>query len=162
MRDTITAFADTDKDASQDPGEPRGAATKAWTLPVTTPLCEIRITNGGWIVTASGDRASFGGNARANASGQTSGQEEYQDHGPVQPLNVHSINVLAIVCEGTMQASIFGQATINGSGSFYYRIRVWDLAEPGIGHDRYWMLLQTGYNSGEHVLRGGNVQIRRQ
>jgi hypothetical protein len=54
-----------------------------------------------------------------------------------------------------------GQATIDGSGSFYYRIRVQDVAEPGKGMDTYGILLQTGYNSGEQKLGGGNVQIRR-
>jgi hypothetical protein len=76
-------------------------------------------------------------------------------------MNVHSINVQAIVCEGATQASIYGQATINGSGSFNYRIRVQDNGEPGAGHDRYGILLSNGYNSGEQLLGGGNVQIHR-
>ena len=161
--DVITAFADTDRDGMQDVGEPIGGATKTWVLPVTTPLCEIKITNGGWIIAANGDRATFGGNAKASESGDTQGQEEYQDHGPVQPMNVHSINVLAIVCDGVgEEASIYGQATIDGSGSFFYRIKVRDRGEPGAGMDTYWMLLQTGYTSGDQVLRGGNVQIHRQ
>ena len=161
--DVITAFADTDNDGTQDLGEPSGGATKTWVLPVTTPLCEIRITNGGWIIAANGDRASFGGNARASETGDTQGQEEYQDHGPAQPMNVHSINVLAIVCDGPgKEASIYGKATIDGSGSFFYRIKVRDVAEPGAGSDTYWMLLETGYTSGDRVLRGGNVQIQRQ
>jgi hypothetical protein len=159
--DTITAYADTDADNTQDPGEPTGAATKMWVLPVTTPLCEIIITKGGRITANNGDRATFGGNAQSSASGATKGQEQYQDHGPAQPQKVHSINVLAIVCEGTTRASIYGRATINGSGSFFYRIIVQDLAEPGVGRDTYGILLQTGYDSGEKVLEGGNVQIRR-
>jgi Bacterial Ig-like domain (group 1)/Beta-propeller repeat len=159
--DAITAFADTDDDGTQDVGEPSGAATKTWVLPVTTPLCTITITNGGRITANNGDKASFGGNAKADAKGKTSGQEQYQDHGPAQKMNVHSINVLAIVCQGTTQASIYGQATINGSGSFFYRINVRDLGEPGVGKDTYWILLQNGYNSGEHKLEAGNVQIRR-
>jgi hypothetical protein len=160
--DAITAFADTNNNGAQDPGEPSGAATKTWVLPVTTPLCTIKITNGGWITTVNGDMATFGGNAQSSASRQTTGQEEYQDHGPVQPMNVKSINVQAIVCDGTTQASIYGQATINGVGSFFYRIKVQDLGEPGVGKDTYWILLQNGYNSGEQVLQGGNVQITRQ
>jgi hypothetical protein len=161
--DVITAFADTDNDNTQDAGEPMGAATKTWMLPVTTPLCEITITNGGRITALNDDRATFGGNAKSDAAGNTQGQEEYQDHGPAQPLNVHSINVLAIVCDGLGQeASIYGQATIGGAGSFFYRIKVKDLGDPGVGQDTYWILLQSGYNSGEQVLEGGNVQIRRQ
>jgi hypothetical protein len=159
--DAITAFADTDNDNTQDTGEPSGAATKAWVLPVTTPLCEVKITNGGWITAANGDHSTFGGNAKSSATGQTEGQEQYQDHGPAQPMNVHSIDVQAIVCDGTTSASIFGQATIDGVGSYYYRIRVQDLGEPGTG-DTYEILLQNGYNSGEQVLGGGNVQIKRE
>jgi hypothetical protein len=55
-------------------------------LPVTTPGCEIKITNGGWIIAMNGDRASFGGNAKADADGNVTGNEEYQDHGPAQPM----------------------------------------------------------------------------
>src|SRR6185503_3273667 len=116
--DAITAYADTDGDNTQDVGEPTGGATKAWVLPVTTPLCEIKISDGGRITALNGDTATFGGNARSSASGQTSGQQTYQDHGPAQDMTVKSISVLAIVCESFMQASIYGQATINGSGSF--------------------------------------------
>jgi hypothetical protein len=159
--DAITAYADTNSNNIREAGEPNGAAAKTWGLPVTTPLCTITITNGGRITANNGDRASFGGNAKADAKGKTSGQQQYQDHGPAQKMNVHSINVLAIVCEGTTRASIYGQATINGSGSFFYRINVQDLAEPGVGKDTYWILLQNGYNSGEHKLEAGNVQIRR-
>jgi hypothetical protein len=161
--DAITAFADSDNDGTQDTGEPSGAAAKTWVLPVTTPHCEISITNGGRITALNGHRATFGGNAQSSETGETQGQEQYRDHGPVQPLNVHSINVMAIVCDGPgLEASIYGQATINGAGSFFYRIKVRDLGEPGAGFDTYWILLETGYTSGEQTLEGGNVQIRRQ
>ncbi len=139
------------------------ASRAAWlrkpgSCPITTAGCEI--TNGGWIIAANGDRASFGGNAKANESGETQGQQVYQDHGPVQRLNMHSINVLAIVCDGSTRASIFGQATIDGSGAFNFRINVQDLGGPGRGQDTYWLLMD-GYNSGEQMLGGGNIQIRR-
>ena len=153
--DSINAFADTDNDNVQDPGEPSGVAEKNWVLPVSTPLCEI--SNGGWIIAANGDRATFGGNAKANASGETQGQQEYLDHGPTQRLKMQSINVLAIVCDGSTRASIFGQATIDGSGVLNYRINVQDL---GKGPDTYQLLID-GYNSGEQILRGGNIQLRR-
>ncbi|MBI2466589.1 MAG: hypothetical protein HYV62_02015 [Candidatus Rokubacteria bacterium] len=45
--------------------------------------------------------------------------------------------------------------------SFFYRINVQDLGEPGAGQDTYGILLQTGYSSGDQTLEGGNVQIRR-
>jgi hypothetical protein len=159
--DAITAYADTDNDNTQDAGEPAGAATKDWMLPPTTPLVEVKITEGGRITAANGDQATFGGSAKSSESGATEGQQHYRDHGPAQPLNVSSINVLAIVLESPTRASIYGQATIDGSGSFFYRIQVQDLGEPGVGQDTYWILLQTGYNSGEQVLEGGNVQIHK-
>ena len=156
--DTITAFADANNNNVQDAGEPSSVAEKTWVLPASTPRCEI--TNGGWIIAANGDRATFGGNAKANENGETQGQQVYQDHGPAQPLKMLSLNVLAVVCDGTTRASIFGQATIDGSGVVNFRINVQDLGEPGKGQDTYWLLMDD-YNSGEQVLRGGNIQIRR-
>lgn len=158
--DTITAFADTNEDGDQDPGEPSGAATKTWVLPVSTPGCEVTISNGGQITANNGDKATFGGHALVSSSGEeVSGQQEYQDHGPVQPMNVHSINVLATACSvDRTEATIFGEATIDGSGSFDYRIRVKDAGEPGT-NDQYGILLSNGYFSGDQTLEGGNVQI---
>jgi hypothetical protein len=157
--DTITAFADTDNNTVQDSGEPSGRAEKTWVPPATTPSCEI--SNGGWIIAENGDRATFGGSAKADESGATQGHQQYQDHGPAQALKLQSINVLAVVCDGTSRASIFGQATISGMGIVNYRINVQDLGSgPGKGQDTY-QLLTDGYDSGEQVLQGGNVQIRR-
>jgi Bacterial Ig-like domain (group 1)/Beta-propeller repeat len=156
--DTITAFADADSNNVQDPGEPSGVATKIWVLPLSTPLCEI--TNGGWIIAENGDRATFGGHAKADASGETQGQQEYLDHGPTERLNVQSINVLAIVCDGSTRASIFGQATVNGLGVVNYRINLQDLGVPGKAGDTY-QLFSDGYDSGEQPLGGGNILIRR-
>ena len=51
--DAISAFADTNNDTAQDPGEPSAAATKVWTLPTTTPLCQVKTGTGGTI-TANG------------------------------------------------------------------------------------------------------------
>jgi hypothetical protein len=160
--DAIEAYADNDNDQVQDPGEPFDTATKTWTLPTSTPLCEAKITQGGWITANNGDRGSFGGNAKADQNGDPSGNENYQDHGPAQPMHVKSIEITAITCnQQRTQATIFGQATIDGTGSHTFRIDVQDLAEPGKGVDTYRILLDTGYDSGEHTLQGGNVQIHK-
>jgi hypothetical protein len=158
--DAIHAYADTDKDNRQDPGEPFGDTTKTWVLPVSTPGCEVKITNGGWITATNGDRASFGGNAKVDADGNVSGNEEYQDHGPAQPMNVHG-NILVVVCESETQATIYGKATIDGAGDFFYRLNVQDNNEPGVGADKYWITVATAptYTSGNQTLHGGNVQI---
>jgi hypothetical protein len=121
--------------------------------------CSALITNGGWIIAANGDRANFGGNARLNASGVPSGQEEYQDHGPATPMNVHSINVLAVVCTSDRHlADIYGQATINGSGAYYYRIEVTNTQGSGVAQT-YWISLSNGYTSGPQPLQGGQITI---
>jgi hypothetical protein len=158
--DTIRAFADTDEDNSQDPGEPSDTATKAWVLPPSTPGCEVIITEGGRITANNGDRATFGGNAKLSEDGVPTGQEEYTDHGPAQPLKVKSTRILAVTCsEDRREATIFGEATVDGSGSHLFRIRVTDNGEPGT-NDIYGILLSTGYASGDKQLEGGNVQIR--
>ena len=149
----IHAYADLNNSNSQDPGEPFDDATKTWVVPASTPGCEAKITNGGWIIAMNGDRASFGGNAKADADGNTSGEENYQDHGPATPFHLHG-NVLAVVCNRDGSATIFGEATIDGSGSHAYRIDVQDNAEPGKGEDKYRMQVD-GYDSGDQVLRGG-------
>jgi hypothetical protein len=129
-------------------------ATKTWGFPTSTPGCKV--TYGGRITARNGDKATFGGNAFGNGP---SGQEEYQDHGPATDMNVHSISVEAVTCstDGT-SASIFGFATIDGAGSFEFRIDVQDLGEPG-SSDTYRIRLSNGYDSGTQTLNRGNVQI---
>jgi hypothetical protein len=126
------------------------------------PYALFKITNGGWIIANNGDRANFGGNAKADEDGNVSGQEEYQDKGPADPFNLHG-DVTVIVCDTSdpTRATIFGDATIDGSGSHTFRIDVRDFAEPGKGVDTYRMRVNA-YDSGEQVLRGGNIQIHRQ
>jgi hypothetical protein len=154
--DVITAFADTDNDTVNDPppADPEDTARKAWVLPGSTAGCKV--TYGGRITAANGDKATFGGNANADG---LKGQEQFRDHGPVVDINVHSINVLSVACsaDGT-QATIFGTATIDGAGEFDYRIDLKDLGEPG-STDTYRIRLEGGYDSGEQTLLGGNVQI---
>jgi hypothetical protein len=135
-----------------------------------------KVTYGGRITTAGGDKATFGGNAHAAG---LKGEEEYQDHGPATDINVHSIDVRSVTCGGDIsvsgifgvsallasepssfgtQATILGTATIDGSGSVDYQIDLKDLGEPGTS-DTYRIQLSNGYDSGEQILVGGNVQI---
>jgi CSLREA domain-containing protein len=156
--DVITAYADTDEDSVQDPGEPTGAAEKTWILPPSTEGCEVKITYGGWIVADNRDKSTFGGNAHVD-SGAVKGQEEYQDHGPARPMNLHSTQILAVTCsEDRTRAEIYGRARVDGVDGFLFRIQVRDLGEPG-RNDTYWIVVSNGYNSGDHRLEGGNVQI---
>ena len=71
---------------------------------------------------------------------------------------MHSTSVVSITCSSATKASIFGQATLNGSASVSYEIDVVDNGEPG-SNDHYRIRLSNGYDSGDHKLSGGNIQI---
>jgi Big-like domain-containing protein len=132
-------------------------ATKTWTQAQPPPGAGCKVTGGGQITAANGDKANFGGNAHPGTPPK--GQEQYTDHGPATPIKFHSINVERISCStDRTQATIEGKGTINGQGSFDYQIDVKDLGEPG-GNDTYRIRLSNGYDSGEQTLDGGNIQI---
>ncbi|MDQ1495088.1 MAG: hypothetical protein QOG69_1571, partial [Actinomycetota bacterium] len=157
--DAISAFADLNKNAVQDPGEPGDTASETWTAR-STAGCDAKVTGGGQITTSQHDQATFGGEATGLTSGSASGNEQYQDHGPASPMDVKSTVVTSITCNAQRtQASIFGQATIGGTGFYSYEIDVVDNGEPG-SNDHYRMRLSNGYDSGDHTLAGGNIKIR--
>jgi hypothetical protein len=149
-QDTINAVANTGNN-------PTATASKTWTAQPTGTPCKV--TGGGQITAANSDKASFGGNAHPGTPPK--GQLHYADHGPATPIKVNSISVLSITCsaDGT-QATITGKATVNGQGSFDYRIDVKDLGEPG-KNDTYRIRLSNGYDSGTQTLKGGNIQIHK-
>lgn len=154
--DVIVAYADTDNDNVNDPppADPEDTARKAWVIPANMEGCKV--TYGGRITAANGDKATFGGNAKGDGP---KGNENYRDHGPAADLHVKSLTIQSVVCNAAgTQASIFGTASINGSGTFNFRIDVKDLGEPG-SSDTYRIRLSNGYDSGEQVLLGGNIQI---
>jgi hypothetical protein len=126
----------------------------------STPLCSVTITNGGWITADNGDKATFGGNAKVSSGGTASGQEQYQDHGPVRAITVNSINVAAIGCDSNRtSATILGTATVDGSGTHEFEIQVTDAGEPGT-NDTYRILIpDVTYDSGVKTLGGGNITI---
>jgi hypothetical protein len=127
---------------------------------MSTPGCTIKITNGGWFTADNGDTATFGGNAMVSSGGNPSGQEDYQDHGPAQAITVKSLSVAAIACgSDRTTATIIGTASVNGSGAYEYEIDVKDGGEPGTNDTYAIRIPGVAYNSGEHPLQGGNIQI---
>jgi hypothetical protein len=170
--DTIHAYADNDGDGTQDANETaQDTAEKNWILPPSTEGCEITIHDGGWIQTLTGNKGSFGGNARIEADGaMTRGELSYHDHNPILPIEFHSLEVLVIVCESLGQngdgdgerASIYGMGRVNGVGPVDFRVRVSDRGEPGSapGPDTY-QIITAAYTSGpeDNPLQGGNIQI---
>jgi hypothetical protein len=128
---------------------------------LSTPGCELKISDGGSITALNGDRATFGGNAKVSLSGDASGQQTYQDHGPVQALTFKAMTVDAVICsEDRTEAEIHGTGTVDGVGEHQYRIKLKDAGEPGT-NDMYGIVIPAaGYASGDQTLDGGNVQIR--
>jgi hypothetical protein len=128
---------------------------------VSTPNCELKISDGGWIVALNGDIGTFGGNAKVSSSGISNGNQEYHDHGPLQPITVNTIDVQAVACSSDRtRASIFGNATVNGAGSYEYQIDLEDHGEPGTD-DKYRIFIPAiASESGLQKLQGGNIQIR--
>jgi hypothetical protein len=127
---------------------------------VSTPGCEVKISDGGRITALNTDKATFGGNAKVALSGATSGQQQYQDHGPMQALMFKALTVDAVICsDDRTSAELYGRGTVDGSGDYEYRIRLTDNGEPGTD-DVYGILIPgVGYYSGEQTLEGGNIQI---
>jgi len=149
-QDIITAFADNNNNGVQDPTEPDAVAHKTWVVPESTPDCKI--TYGGHITAQNGDFANFGGNAKAPASGNNN----YADHGPAEPLAVKMPMVLAVLCSADDTHGTIYAKTRDGQVA---RIDVQDLGEPG-RNDTYRIVLESGYDSGERPLdAGGNIQI---
>jgi hypothetical protein len=149
----VHAFADTDRDGEQGTGEPGDTAAVEWTLPASTPGCEVKTA--GTLRAANGDLAIAGGKATATAAARLMGRPVYRDHGPVEPFRLRSTGVQALTC-GQVGASVFGNAVLNGQGVVTYRIDVAD----GPPADTYRILLSNGYDSGVQQLRSGNVRIR--
>jgi hypothetical protein len=128
---------------------------------LSTPGCEIKISDGGTMTALNTDNATFGGNAKVSLSGVASGQQTYQDHGPIQPLTFKALTVTAVICnDDRTEAEIHGLGSVDGAGEYQYRITLKDAGEPGTG-DMYGIIIPgVGYASGDQRLEGGNVQIR--
>jgi hypothetical protein len=128
---------------------------------LSTPNCEIKISDGGQITALNGDDGTFGGNAKVSSSGISSGEQTYQDHGPLTPMNVKALTVDGVICsDDRASAELAGTASVDGMGEYEYRIKLHDNGEPGTS-DTYGILIPAlGYYSGEQTLDGGNIQIR--
>lgn len=124
---------------------------------VDEDVAGCKVTYGGWITTAAGDKATFGGNVN-----EVKGKLEFQDHGPATNINVHSMRVTSGFCisDAFAAATITGVATIDGQGSYEYTLDLVDAGEPGRA-DLFRLRLSNGYDTGEQPLLGGNVQIHK-
>jgi hypothetical protein len=134
---------------------------------VSTPGCEIKISDGGHITALNTDQGSFGGNAKVSLSGDSTGNQTYHDHGPIEPLDFKALTIDAVICsDDRTSAELYGRGSVDGSGSYEYRIRLEDNGEPGTS-DKYGITIAGlpfphpgTYASGDQTLDGGNIQIR--
>ena len=78
-----------------------------------------------------------------------------------EPIKVKSKDLLATTCslDSTPQsATIWGKATIKGSGDFSFRIDVTDAGKHGTS-DTYQIATSDGYDSGQQPLEKGDIKI---
>lgn len=149
--DLITGCADNNHNATADPGEPCGTATKAWLLPTSTPG---HVTGGGQTLNAAGnDKIAFGFNAKSDSKGPK-GACTVVD--PSTSTKIKCLNVTNLVVVAN-HATFFGSGTVNGQATTY-RIDVDDNGEPGRGRDTFRIQTGSGYTAGG-TLTGGNVQV---
>jgi hypothetical protein len=122
--------------------------------PPSTP--GAKVTAGGWIA-VTGGKGTFGLTAKANASGNASGNLTYHDHG----LNrtVKSTAITSVFVTGSC-AQILGTARVNDTPGFGFDVNVCDNGEPGKDSDTFAIVMSDGY-SRSGTLGGGNVQIHK-
>jgi parallel beta-helix repeat protein len=148
--DAISAYADTDGDGAQDPGEPADSASKSWVLPASSDRCRVRGT--GSIVASNGDAAAF--RIKAHVHNERSrGSLFYEDLGPADALVVRSSRMSSLACTGS-NASVFGRT--HGSAPLSFRI---DVVDAGATGDSYRIRVSNGYDSGIQPLTSGNIWV---
>ena len=150
--DTITAFADYTNDGVRDPSptahEPQATASKTWTLP---PSTTGKFTGSGNITLTGGAIANFSFNAfglptiKGDLTFTTTGR------------TVTAITFTAYAQSGST-AKVFGTATLNGGGSFVFRLDLEDKAESGRNADTFRLRMSDGYDTGLKTLANGNIQ----
>lgn len=116
---------------------PSATSTVAIVVPPSTPGCTV---SGGGVVDADGDKVPFTITGHAI---------RYEDHKGNEVIV--STSIASVVCSGS-SATIYGTATVNGGGSHAFRVDV----TPG----SYRIRLDSGFDSGDDQVAGGNIQIR--
>jgi hypothetical protein len=145
--DLIEAYADSNGNGVQDPGEPTAAATKAFVVPLSTG----GEAHGGGRIDVLGGRIAFEFHAKSKDLAKAMCTVVSAE------VKVQCLNATALVITPT-HATIFGTATVNGV-STNYRIDADDLSEPGAGRDTFKIQTDSGFVAGG-TIASGNVQIK--
>ncbi len=114
------------------------------------------ITGGGYIVTATSPRDTFGV-AGGIKNGGFWGHLTYIDHGT--GMRVKGTGVTAYSSTGLTSRHIEGTAEVNGQGGFTYMVDLADNGEPGRA-DTFAIRLSNGYTA-SGTLVGGNIQLHK-
>jgi hypothetical protein len=151
--DLITACLDRNGNGIGDPEDACGTATKAWTLPSSTPG---QVTGGGQVLNAAGaDQIAFGFTAKSQ-SDVIGGTCTIVD--PSTNTTLKCLDVTALV-QSDSHATFFGHGTLNNV-PMMYRIDVDDFGEPGSGRDVFKVEADAGFAVAGVVSRG-NIQIHK-
>jgi hypothetical protein len=126
---------------------------------------DCRVSGGGQIVSATGDRATFGGSAVREGPTAARGHEVFIDHGPATELRFRSLTVNAMVCNLDARTAVLtGQGRVEtdlGLGEIVqYRIEVFAPNNRGGSPDFYRITLSNGYESGFQPVVHGNIVLQ--
>jgi Tol biopolymer transport system component len=146
--DAITAYADTDNDGSQDPGEPQGAAAKTWVAPESScPCVEVE----GWGKLSTNSKASFALKVFQERGEDPGGNVVFYDQ--KARLTFKSTEITSLVVTGS-HATILGKGKANGA-DVTFKVDV-DDATP----DKFSIQLSSGYSASGNV-KDGRIEIER-
>lgn len=113
-----------------------------------------KVTGGGYVADATGKK-NF---AIAGMPGSSWGHFLYVNHATGDKMKATS---LATTFDGTFMV-VSGMATVNGSGSHAFTVRVRDNGEPGRGADQFQLTSSHGaMNFPMGTLGGGNIQFHK-
>ena len=135
--DEIDAYADSNSNGSQDSGEPTASATQTWTVPAST---QGTVSANGLIPGSSTGSAILTSTFSYNGT-SLSGSCLILDI--LAGKTVSCTSVSALVIDGS-QATIFGNATVNGVATTY-RI---DITSSGLLGGTFNIVTASGYSAG--------------
>ena len=133
--DQVAAYADNNNNGQEDPGEPTASATTTWSTPASTAGT---VTGTGTIRETGLNSLTFSLLAN-DTNGMLSGDCIVVD--PVANDVIDCTSVSAVTISGK-QATLFGNATLNGTKTTY-RIDV--TGNGSLGQDTFKMVTASGY-----------------
>ena len=150
--DTITAFADTNANATKDADEPGAEVTKTWVAQPTDGFpCEIDAEGR---IRTNGHKASLGIDVRSGP--QPTGKVHYEHRGR-DGFRLKSTTITEVTLSADRTAAtIRGLATIDGAGSVEFRIEAKDVPR---APDSFRIQLSNGYDSGTQAFRKGGIEL---